>query len=96
MLREIRDSRQSKGFEIVGIALDSADKVRSFSAKLSISYPVLLGDARGLGLMRDAGNAAGGLPYTVVADRSGRWIHQKLGALHKGELEAVIDPLLAA
>lgn len=96
MLREMRDSRWKKGLEIVGIAIDSADKVRDFASKLKISYPVLLADARGLSLMRDAGNSAGALPYTVIADRSGRWVHQKLGALHQRELEAILDPLLSA
>ena len=96
MLKEIRESRQKKGLEIVGIALDSAEKVRAFASKLTIDYPVLLADGAGLSLMRDAGNLAGGLPYTVIADRAGRWVHQKLGAFRKQELEALVDPLLGA
>ena len=94
MLSAIREAKQAKGVEVVGIAIDSADKVRPFVSKMSMTYPVLLADAQGLSLMRDAGNAAGGLPYTLIADRAGRWVHQKLGALHERELTALLDPLL--
>ena len=82
--------------EIVGIAVDNANKVRDFSASLSISYPVLLAEAGGIDLMRKLGNGAGGLPYTVVTDRQGNVVQRRLGALKEGELDGILDPLTKA
>jgi thiol-disulfide isomerase/thioredoxin len=81
------------GVEIVGIAIDNGAKVAEFAASFKISYPILLAEANGLSLMGQLGNSAGGLPYTVVADRKGKLIHRKLGAFKPAELDAVLDPL---
>ena len=81
------------GVEIVGIGIDNAVKVREFSATFNISYPILLAEADGIDLMRRLGNPGGGLPYTVIADREGRVIHRKLGALKAGELDGLVGPL---
>ena len=43
--------------------------------------------------MRKLGNSAGGLPYTVVADRQGNVVHRKLGALKQADLDTILDPL---
>jgi thiol-disulfide isomerase/thioredoxin len=94
LLVAARRNYASAGAEIVGIAIDNGAKVREFSASFAISYPVLLAEADGLDLMRRLGNASGGLPYTVVADRQGAPVRQKLGAFKAGELEAILDPLL--
>jgi hypothetical protein len=90
------DSRQKygpSGIEVVGIAIDNAAKVREFSANFKISYPILLAEADGLDLMRRIGNAGGGLPYTVIADRQGKLVHRKLGALRGPELDGLLAPL---
>jgi thiol-disulfide isomerase/thioredoxin len=81
------------GVEIVGIAVDNPAKVREFAASFSISYPILLAEADGLDLMRQLGNSAGGLPYTVVTDRQGSIVHRKLGAFKEADLDAVLGPL---
>ena len=81
------------GVEIVGIAIDNAAKVRDFSLSFKIPYPILLAEAGGLDLMRQLGNRSGGLPYTVVADRQGKLVHRKLGALKQADLDAILAPL---
>jgi len=81
------------GVEIVGIAIDNGPKVSEFAASLRIPYPILLAETGGLALMGQLGNSAGGLPYTVVADRNGKVIHRKLGAFRPAELDALLDPL---
>jgi thiol-disulfide isomerase/thioredoxin len=96
LLMAARAKYASAGVEIVGIAVDNATKVREFSASFRISYPILLAEANGLELMRKLGNSAGGLPYTVIANRQGSVVHRKLGAFHQGDLEEILDPLTRA
>jgi thiol-disulfide isomerase/thioredoxin len=93
LLMAARQKYAPQGVEIVGIAVDNGVKVGQFSASLQIPYPVLLAEAEGLDLMRQLGNSAGGLPYTVVADRQGALVHRKLGALKDGDLDAILAPL---
>jgi hypothetical protein len=83
----------SAGVEIVGIAIDNAAKVGEFSTSFKISYPILLAEANGLDLMRRLGNSAGGLPYTVVANRQGDVVHRKLGAFSQDELDGILGSL---
>jgi thiol-disulfide isomerase/thioredoxin len=96
LLVSIRAKYAPLGVEIVGIAIDNATKVAEFSKTYVISYPILLAEAQGLELMRRAGNASGGLPYTLVLDRAGAIAYRKLGALKPGELEAVLADMTKA
>ena len=94
LLVAARQKYGSAGVEIVGIAIDNATKVRHFAATFKISYPILLAEADGLDLMRQLGNTGGGFPYTVIADRDGRPVHRKLGALKGAELDGFLGPLV--
>ena len=82
------------GPEIVGISVDSADKVIPFAAKFKINYPLLVADATALGLLRRLGNSSGGLPYTVALDRNGALVQRHLGALKEADLRQVLASLL--
>lgn len=75
------------GTQVVGIALDDADAVRAFLAKVPVDYPIAL-DAPG---RSDAGvrlgNVRGVLPYTVLVDAEGRLRKRKVGPFVPGELD---------
>jgi thiol-disulfide isomerase/thioredoxin len=94
LLIAARQKYGPKGVEIVGIAIDSAAKVREFSSSFNISYPILLAEAGGLDLMRQLGNNTGGLPYTVVADRQGTPVQRKLGAFKGADLDSILAPMV--
>ncbi len=94
MLMSEREKYGRSDLEIVGIAVDNGAKVAEFAASLKITYPILLAEADGLDLMRKLGNASGGLPYTVVADRQGILVHRKLGALKQEDLDGILGPLV--
>ena len=83
-----------RGVQIVGIAIDQADKVRPYAAKMKMNYPILIGDADGVELAQRAGNPLGGLPFTVVMDRRGNAVQSHLGSLTVDKLQEIIKPLL--
>ncbi len=93
MLMLERAKYEKSGLEIVGIAIDNVAKVGEFATSLKITYPILLAEANGLDLMRKLGNGAGGLPYTVIADRRGALVHRKLGAMTQADLDEILGPL---
>lgn len=84
----------AQGVEVVGIGIDQLDKIHEFATKFKIDYPLLVGDIRALDVMRDLGNQAGALPYTVVLDRSGKVAARRLGAYKPGELDRVLAAIL--
>jgi thiol-disulfide isomerase/thioredoxin len=92
----IRLQRQygERGLQFVGIALDSAEKVRAYADEVGITYPLLVGGASASELAHAAGNRLGGLPYTVVLDRRGAPIATITGGIDEARMEAMIKPLL--
>lgn len=84
----------AKGLEIVGIGIDQAAKIREFAANYGVNYPMLVAGSEAIDIMRELGNKAGALPYTVLLDRSGRVAGQRLGAFRKEELAQVLTKLL--
>ena len=82
------------GFSAVGIGIDSAAKIREFAANYGIRYQMLVASTEAIQLMKDLGNASGGLPFSLVLDRRGRVVHRKLGPLAEGEWRGIVAPLL--
>jgi peroxiredoxin len=84
---------QKAGVNIIGIAIDDKpDAVRDFARAYDMNYPLLLlstGDS--VPLFTELGNPEVGLPYTLVIDRHGKVVKQKLGALSPAELLAAIE-----
>ena len=84
-----------KGLQFVGIAVDSADKVRGFNQELGVNYPTLIGGLGAIELSRHLGNEVMALPFTVILDRDGKVAHTQLGALKDDTLQKLVAPLLA-
>ncbi|MGL6070250.1 TlpA family protein disulfide reductase [Craterilacuibacter sp.] len=94
MLDALRSRWRNQGVEVVGIALDQPVEVQNFLRSLRIGYPVLLGDADTLGLMRSLGNSTGGLPFTVILDRQGKVVARLTGKLSEQNLRQAVEPRL--
>jgi thiol-disulfide isomerase/thioredoxin len=82
------------GLQVVGIAIDNAANVREFLKKLPLGFPILIGGADAIEVMRRVGNPGGGLPYTVLLDRHGAIRARKLGAYSEAELRGELEALL--
>jgi thiol-disulfide isomerase/thioredoxin len=94
LLVSARQQYAEAGLEVVGIGIDSVDKIREFAAIYRISYPLLVAGADTIELIRTLGNKAGALPYTVLLDRRGVLVGSKLGAYRGSELQAALTSLL--
>ena len=83
----------SKNVQIVGIALDSADKVAAFAKSAGINYPVLIGGLDGFKLAELLGNRSGALPYTIVIAPQGQQARGHLGMVREALLEQLITEI---
>ena len=91
---KLQERYGARGLQFVGIAIDQPDKVVEFSREFRINYPLLIGGLESMELMRQAGNRAGVLPFTLIIDRSGKLVSGEPGGLKEARLEQIIKPLL--
>lgn len=87
LLVAARREHAANGFEIAGIGIDQAGKLKSFAKDFGVDYPILVAGADSGDLLRALGNNAAALPYSVILDRERRVTYRKLGAWSKPELE---------
>ncbi len=77
-----------RGWRVVGIAADKAAPVLEFLTRVPVSFDIALAGFAGIELSRELGNAAGGLPFTVVYDGAGRVVQRHSGETRYGQLAA--------
>jgi thiol-disulfide isomerase/thioredoxin len=78
----------SKGWRVVGLAVDGVRPVREFLQKQPLTFAVGMAGLDGSALSRQLGNEQGALPFTAVFDRRGHLAHRKLGQTDFEELSA--------
>jgi len=81
MLNDFYAQNSAKGWQILGLAVDQAAAVRSFISKTPLDFPILMAGAGGVALSKMMGNAAGGLPFSVVFSADGNILTKKIGKL---------------
>ena len=91
LLDAFGDRTSATGWQVLAIAVDSAEAVRQFLALHRLDLPVALAGANGLQLSRDLGNSFGGLPFTAVFDATGRLAHHHVGAVDSVMLETWLE-----
>ncbi|MCB1875652.1 MAG: TlpA family protein disulfide reductase [Chromatiales bacterium] len=91
---ELQNELGPRGLQFVGVAIDDADKVRTFTDKFAFNYPSLHGESDADAVSSRYGNREGVLPYSVVVDRQGNLIYVHRGLLSKDKLLSVVTPLL--
>ena len=74
------------GWQVLGLAIDQKAPVQQFLQRTPVSFPTALAGNDGLALVRELGNPAGGLPFTVVFSAKGEIVQRKLGATDGAEL----------
>jgi thiol-disulfide isomerase/thioredoxin len=85
-LDQFASAHAAQGWQVLGIAVDQLEPVRQFLARSPVRFPVVLAGLEGLQLVRELGNAQGGLPFTVLVGADGKILQRKLGATTAQEL----------
>jgi thiol-disulfide isomerase/thioredoxin len=77
----------SKGWQVLGLAVDQMAPVTRFLQRTPVRFPIALAGLAGADLSRTLGNTGGGLPFTVVFDAAGAIAHRKMGQLTPQDLQ---------
>ena len=78
----------------VGIGIDTAANIAQFVAKLPVSYQLLVAGHAGISMVRELGNSAGGLPFTLLFDANGSIFDSILGLVEPSDLRQRIERLV--
>jgi len=89
LLMRLRREHAAEALEVVGIAVDSDEEVRSYARAHGMDYPVLMGQQGGLAAVSAFGMETV-LPFSVFADSEGRILALKVGELHRDEAELIL------
>jgi thiol-disulfide isomerase/thioredoxin len=76
----------SKGWQVVGLAIDQPSAVRTFLQRTPVTYPLGLAGLGGTELAKSLGNLTGGLPFTVVVGAAGNVLQRRMGRLSAADL----------
>ena len=76
-----------KGWQVVGLAVDQPAAVQKFLARTPVTFPVGVTGLAGTALMKELGNTAGGLPFTLVLAADGSIAARKMGKLEPADLD---------
>lgn len=90
MQESFRDSR----VQFVGIAVDHVEDVKAFVSNYPINYPLLIANPDVIALSKRLGNRVEGLPFTVIFDRRGRRVFNRIGEVTADELESQLAALV--
>lgn len=86
----------AKSWQVLGLAVDQATPVQHFLTRRPLDFQIALAGFPGVELSRALGNPKGGLPFSVLFDRTGSIVYRKLGKLSEIDLLAVERLLVAS
>ena len=78
----------ANGWQVVGLAVDQSPAVQKFLGKTPVTFPIGVTGLAGTELMKQLGNTAGGLPFTLVVSTEGTVAARKMGKLEPADLDA--------
>ena len=93
LLDQFQRAQAARGWQVLGLAVDSPTPVRNFLARQPMGFPIGLAGMEGVELTKSLGNAGGQLPYSVVFDAAGALRHRKLGAVDEALLATWVTDL---
>jgi thiol-disulfide isomerase/thioredoxin len=78
---------------VIGIAMDDAAAVQTYSRDMAINYPVLIAGANATDLIHAFGDAMDAVPFTVVVNRQGQMVYRQAGEQTRAKLLPILQAL---
>ncbi len=88
LLNAFYGENKSKGWQVLGLAVDQAGSVTRFLKQSPLNFSVALAGFPGIEVSKSLGNLSGGLPFTVVFGSTGAVLHRKMGRLTSDDMHA--------
>ena len=86
LLNRFHLAQSSRGWRVLGLAVDQPSAVRAWLAKSPLAFPVAMAGLGGTDLSKRMGNLSGGLPFSVAFSASGEVLQRRMGKLSQDDL----------
>ena len=86
--------KQFPQIQFIGIGIDTAVKIRKFLLKVPVSYPLLVLGTSGIDTLRDLGDTAAGLPFTLILTADGSVKRSILGKIRPDDVRNTLASLI--
>lgn len=86
----IQAQKQYQNLQVIGIAIDTPERVRKFARDYGINYPVLADTIKSIQAAREFGNEEGVIPFTVFCDPQGRIFYRHFGKLDSEQIDQIL------
>jgi thiol-disulfide isomerase/thioredoxin len=86
VLDRFQQAHAARGWQVLGLAIDGPTPVREYLQRVRVGFPIGLAGLDGTDLVRQLGNAQGGLPFSVLVSADGRIVARRMGELSEAEL----------
>lgn len=91
LLDDFYRKNASKGWQVLGLAVDKLSAVQTFLARQPLGFPVAMAGMEGVALSQSLGNGPGGLPFTVVMGAQGHVLDRKIGRVSPDDLQRWLE-----
>ncbi len=93
---EMQDKYRAQGVVIIGVSLDTkkATSVKKFADENHMNYTIVMGSYDDLDALTGKPGGDIVIPTTFLIDRTGRIVHQKVGAMAHAEYEEILKKAL--
>lgn len=88
---KIQDANKDNNFTFIGIAIEDQKSAANYAKEIGINYPSSYGLEDTLKVAESYGNAAGGLPYSVLISPDQKIISVHSGFLGEEQLQKMIN-----
>ncbi|ORU91224.1 MAG: redoxin [Cycloclasticus sp. symbiont of Poecilosclerida sp. N] len=88
---KLQEEYGASNLQFIGVAIDDAVSVDSFSLEMGINYPNLIAEAEGIELAKKYANITGALPYSVIINPNKEIIFRHVGLLNREKILDVIQ-----
>jgi thiol-disulfide isomerase/thioredoxin len=88
LLNAFFQENKTKSWQMIGLAIDQPSAVKRFLGQHPVEYAIGLAGLEGTELMKNLGNVAGGLPFTLVLNAQGEVQMRKLGKLTEDDIQS--------
>ena len=91
LLKTFQDEHGDDGFQVLGIAVDYVEEVKTYAESAEFNYPVLIGQQDAMAVAESSGIEFIGMPFTMFVARDGEYVGAYIGELHQSHLDDVVS-----
>ena len=90
LLKAFQEAHGDK-YQVIGIAVDFVDPVRTYAEATNFNYPVLVGQEDAMAVAETSGIEFIGMPFTMIVAADGELLNAHFGEILESDLEHIVE-----